>query len=346
MMCVCDCTVCTTIHTHTQPPNGLPNANTKANVKADTKAKVKADTKAKVKPDTKAKVKAKPLPEEKKDHRLIPGASIPLSKSTLINKNQHNVCLPVDGSSFRVRIGPDYYHNHKKHPSMGHLYTFVGCDVFSCEKKISNIAQYFQIPKVKNDTRYDLPGVIVLNCQVPDYSPKLLRGPYDGVGYSFLIWYVLSDETRKNIKLPKAKQHNSLYLLKRFIDASPNTKHPLRKRWKVITRVFNLDELDFGMFTNKLIQKYNGTPWLIRVCNTYLRYANYLEVDIDAHTFGWLSREGLRGCIGQVKKMVFDWAIVIEGHPDDELPEQILCACRCFKINLTGAKPFPFKIKK
>ena len=143
----------------------------------------------------------------------------------------------------------------------------------------------------------------------------------------------------------------ALRLLHRFVtaDSDPHTgdKHFLRDRFKGIARIANLDEANIATAPRKLIQTYNSTPFLIRTTSTFYNdptgHNAYFEVDVDVHRFGYLARLGLSGVRERIKDVVFDWAFVIEGHTDDELPENILSAARLGHLEMTAALPLPEK---
>ena len=143
----------------------------------------------------------------------------------------------------------------------------------------------------------------------------------------------------------------ALRLLHRFVtadsDAHTGEKHFLRDRFKGIARIANLDEAQIATAPRKLIQTYNSTPFLIRTTSTFYNDPSgqnqYFEVDVDVHRFGYLARLGLSGVRERIKDVVFDWAFVIEGHTDDELPENILSAARLGHLEMTAALPLPDK---
>ena len=122
-------------------------------------------------------------------------------------------------------------------------------------------------------------------------------------------------------------------LLHRFVTAQddPETgeRHFLRNRLKGIARIANLEAANIATAPRKLIQTYNSHalphPHDVDVLQRPPAGHNrYFEVDIDIHRFGYLARLGLSGVRERIKDVVFDWAFVIEGHTDEELPENIL----------------------
>ena len=141
----------------------------------------------------------------------------------------------------------------------------------------------------------------------------------------------------------------AIRLLHRFVtadsDVETGERHFLRDRFKGIARIANLEAANIATAPRKLIATYNSTPFLIRTTSTFFndaaRLNRYFEVDVDVHRFGYLARLGLSGVRERVKDVVFDWAFVIEGHTDDELPENILSAARLSKLEMTAALQLP-----
>ena len=143
----------------------------------------------------------------------------------------------------------------------------------------------------------------------------------------------------------------AIRLLHRFVTAEndPETgeRHFIRDRFKGIARISNLDAANIATAPRKLIQTYNSTPFLIRTTSTFYNdpkgQNRYFEVDVDVHRFGYLARLGLSGVRERIKDVVFDWAFVIEGHTDEELPENILSAARLSQLEMTAALQLPEK---
>mgnify|MGYP001028193463 CR=1 FL=1 len=52
----------------------------------------------------------------------------------------------------------------------------------------------------------------------------------------------------------------------------------MRKRFKVITRVVNTQEVEFNRVASALITKYNGKPFLAKTTTTFYRGDGYFEV--------------------------------------------------------------------
>eukprot|EP00456_Euglypha_rotunda_P079922 TRINITY_DN77100_c0_g1_i1.p1 TRINITY_DN77100_c0_g1~~TRINITY_DN77100_c0_g1_i1.p1 ORF type:complete len:136 (-),score=21.46 TRINITY_DN77100_c0_g1_i1:10-417(-) len=74
-----------------------------------------------------------------------------------------------------------------------------------------------------------------------------------------------------------------------------------------------------------LAERYNGKPFLSRPQHRFYRpEKSYLSVDLDVHIFSYLARMAFYSVRDKTKIMTADFAILIEGHSDEELPENIL----------------------
>lgn len=136
-----------------------------------------------------------------------------------------------------------------------------------------------------------------------------------------------------------AELPNSVRLLHRF--TSPDTDPELHLRFKCISRIVNVDDAGIGGAAKKLVQTYNGTPFLIKTTSVFHHGDKYFEVDVDVHRFSYLARLGLSGVRERIKDVIFDIAFVVEGHEETELPEQLLSAQRLSKLDLSASKTFP-----
>jgi len=165
----------------------------------------------------------------------------------------------------------------------------------------------------------------------------------DGRGYNLVFSFLLSNQSRE---LLKGESSNALRLLHRFIDNVENqsdSKSDIRKQFKAICRVFNPDEAIANSAARKMVHTYNSTPFVIRTCSDFMRGESYFEVDVDVHRFGYPARLGLSMLKDSVKNIVWDFGFVIQGNPDDELPEQMLGGARFSKIDpmVSGKSFFP-----
>lgn len=177
-----------------------------------------------------------------------------------------------------------------------------------------------------------IPPVVIFNVMVPNYSPPYWNDKDDGDGFSIIIFAELTDESRELIE--KGELTPSLRLFRNFVNAAPDSTY--RKCLKGICRIMNNKSASYGMVAQALVSRYNSTPFLCRTSTTfYLKEGHFFEIEIDSHRFGKVARQGLAHVRDYLSSVVFDFGFVIEGRPDAELPEQMLCAAR---ISKTGTK--------
>eukprot|EP01083_Nonionella_stella_P212817 768127_1 len=269
-----------------------------------------------------------------------------------------STCRPLswsncDATTFNVRRGPNYVAGQKS-PSKKALYKVFAMDAYKLPKKINKIFQFINIDKYINKYKSKLsngndilPPLFILNCMVPNYPPEIMGGRSDGEGYQLLIYAHLTNEIEKEIiNCNEKDMRPSVKLLRDFIH-SDLVNSEIRNRFKVIARVMNPNYTDFGFLANRLVKRYNGKPFLARTSSTfYYQPYKYFAADIDVHVFGYPARQGLSYVKDTIQTAIYDIGFVIEGHTNDQLPEQILACCRVSKMGVDLCKLFPKKIQK
>lgn len=158
-----------------------------------------------------------------------------------------------------------------------------------------------------------------------------------------------SDATNKEDDEAATLLPPCLSLLRRYVQAS--TDDALDLRFKVIPRVLNLNDgglpwaLQMAMTT-----QYNGKPFLSRPQHVKYTGDGYCELDMDVYEFNWLSKWALKTMLDGWKKdtdiirrLVADFAIVIEGHDDGELPEQLIGAFQLQNLKLSAVERAPWE---
>jgi hypothetical protein len=64
---------------------------------------------------------------------------------------------------------------------------------------------------------------------------------------------------------------------------------------------------------------------------------NYLEIDLDIHSYAFLARKALNSYATRLKEVVWEIGFVLQGNAPEELPEQLLgCAC-IYRTDFGGA---------
>jgi len=274
----------------------------------------------------------------------------PLEKFHLEEKAILDTCTPGtwsngDGTSFNVRLGPDYKTTGIKAPSHDSLYKIFAFDAYCTkEKKINHISRFYNMPtRPPVSEKYDIPPVLLINILVPDYDPPLWGvGPTDGKGYSMVFFGELSKSARELLR--EGKLTPALKLFQSFIQGGKRGKH--RDCLKCIARIVNTTEAvhSYGRLTGMLVSQYNGTPFLARDSPSfYYCPGKYFEIDLDGHLFGKIARKGLGAVKGYIEKLIYDFGFVIEGRTDEENPEQILASIRISKVGKNDTLQFPYE---
>ena len=284
-----------------------------------------------------------------------------------------------DGTTINVRRGPNYVSGQKA-PSKEAIYDVICMDAYKVPKKIHDITQFVNVGKFVNQYKtkyydkklYPLPGILIINIMVPDYSPSLSNvNNYDGPGYQVIIYAKLSDHVREMLSKKDLsvlvyicyilKNGNiymeiiytflfigilpsSINLLSTFMHTNFEENTKMRDRFKCIGRVMNLKYTGFNYFTSKILKTYNSKPFLTTTCCTfYHKPGKYFKIDLNAHEFGYLAKKVWNIIKSIMTNVIYDLAFVIQAETNDELPEQLLCCCRISKFGAHKAKKLPTK---
>ena len=153
-------------------------------------------------------------------------------------------------------------------------------------------------------------------------------------GTSLVFYFTL-----RLIEDEKKMDTNSIRLFKKFLNRK------VTGRFKLIPFVDNLKELKLPAVASTVVDKYNGKPVIINKSGSMFLTSSYLEVDIDIHSFPYVSKTSIFALRQYSKTTHARLAFVIQGEEDDELPEQILGVCEINKdldVELHSAHVFPF----
>ena len=82
------------------------------------------------------------------------------------------------------------------------------------------------------------------------------------------------------------------------------------------------------------------TPTLLgnKLKQHYYRGDNYFEVDVDVGSSA-IANNTVGLCIGVSTAIVVDMGICLQGNEEDELPEVMVGACSCVKVDTNLARP-------
>lgn len=260
-------------------------------------------------------------------------------------------CLPqtwlnILGSTFNVRKPPNYSETRAKTASSDALFEVYAIDVYKTEQKVAHFGRLVDMQDDPEREELGVPTNFIINWMVPNYAPTNPLSLWsakkeDGEGFSMVFYARMTDRTKAELRKPEDKQASAVKLLKNFILSDPSSD--LRKRFKIIARIMNSDDVEFNFVTRKLLNTYNAQPFLARTTTTFFRTDKYFEIDVDTHRFGYPAKSGLVGVKEKVGQIIFDFGFVIEGHGDEEQPEQILMCARVSKATLGDAVEFPYQ---
>mmetsp|Transcript_28747 Transcript_28747/g.75456 ORF Transcript_28747/g.75456 Transcript_28747/m.75456 type:complete len:296 (-) Transcript_28747:179-1066(-) len=266
-------------------------------------------------------------------NRVLVGVTIP---------DNEQVCEQYpdkrDMTKFRVRqVG--YSESNKKDVSGDPLYSCFARDCFSFSKKRYHVGELLELPELPPDLAEGVAGVppyIVLNVMLPNYQPSKLYSNYNGEGWSYTFYFVMTKATREWLHdLDNAPA--SVRTLHRFITVDD---HDWRDRLKIIASLLNPEETKFGRLTLAAVNKYNMKPFLSRPQHKFFKGPSYFEIDIDVHEFGYIPRSTWQAIKANVAQCKVDFGLTIEGRDDSELPEVMMLSVRHDKYNLEDAVPF------
>ncbi|KIZ06999.1 hypothetical protein MNEG_0944 [Monoraphidium neglectum] len=183
-----------------------------------------------------------------------------------------------------------------------------------------------------------LPPLLVFNVQMPQY-PAAFWGASDGPGQSIVYYFALPEDFD-----PETFQNRAaLGLLQRFVsNGRESDGSPTRERLKMIVRCCNAEEWAAAAPLNsaeyKLLVNYNEKPVLTRPQHFFYVGPNYLEVDMDVHSYAYLARKALNSYHSRLKSVVWENAFVLQGNASEELPEQVLGCGRIYRTDFEGAR--------
>lgn len=260
----------------------------------------------------------------------------------------------ADATSFMVR-GLHYARTKKKEPCAGCFYRLTGTDIYSFDQKIDHIARHVRLPDaprlgpgaLQGPHEDQIPPILIINVQLPTYSPALFGGRTDGKGQSLVYYFTLPEGWEPD----HVQNKNALHLLERFMaDGHEADGTATRERLKLIARVANKEEwakaAPLSGAEYRLLSNYNDKPLLTRPQQRFFRGDNYLEIDVDVHCYAYLARKAFSGFIPRLATVVFENAFIIQGNNNDELPELMLACARVSRVDFNKVRPFPGHMRR
>ncbi|KAH9100040.1 hypothetical protein Ae201684P_019045 [Aphanomyces euteiches] len=257
---------------------------------------------------------------------------------------------PLDATRFRVRKGPNYKRNKTKAPSGPALLELVAVDVFQVRTNYFCLVDDMLVVGFEDRQRWKQSSASE-RCRWPnrlvhtEHSNTMLHPvkswgeqKTDGVGINFITYFAIPKAIREQLDQDEDPAHPQIKLLKWFLEEDSH----VRDRLKAIVIVANPAEQKLGRLEKHLLETYNGQPLLTRPEHRFYRGDGYFEVDIDGHIFNYLARKGLTGITEHFGNMVVDFGFVMEGHDDDELPENVFGSGSLCKIDVKTASHISF----
>jgi hypothetical protein len=167
-----------------------------------------------------------------------------------------------------------------------------------------------------------------VNAVIPVDGPPLMGGGvHDGPCYQIIITFGASAEA---LAAWKAGGSPAYKLFARFLADAPEGVTPssgdidVKERLKLLPFLENIKVLGLPGW----IAGYNGKPALVTKSGSVYKGDDYLEVCMNTFRFGFLTKKGVHYLRERYQDFHLHVALTLEGRPDEELPEQVLLACR------------------
>jgi len=257
-----------------------------------------------------------------------------------MGESARNKAEEAAGSSFHVRIGPNYPKNGQKAPSADSLYELFSVDLFTSRECAFHLAERIKLPPPLPDAPgLQLPQVLLVTVQVPQEAPGLFSGSQDkGSALTAAFTFHLRKEVLANAA--SAAPSAAVQLLARYY-ARATSDQEMKKTFKMIGRARNYDALGLPGW----MKRFNGKPVIIHQSGEV--YAGerggvrYLEEDILVGRWSLWAKQGVHTLMPRYPEIDAEIGFVLQGTEDDELPEVMLGAARLPFIDVSNFPELP-----
>ncbi|EDQ88795.1 uncharacterized protein MONBRDRAFT_32615 [Monosiga brevicollis MX1] len=239
-----------------------------------------------------------------------------------------------DGSTFRVRRGPDYKKNGKKELSLPQMYDAVAVDCFRVERRCYPIAPIINLPALPDhlaDWKHeDVPATFILNIQLPGAAAKMFSSDIDGPTVHLIIYYHLRPDAARAIGEGVERQPAHDLWARWCREAFDDEK--MRGRFKMIGVVDNFKDIGLP----SILETYNGKPCIIYKTGSIAKGADctYIEAGINVHLFPYLTRNMIWSYRAKSLDMQLHIAGTIEARSDEEMPERVVFTNRITNMHV------------
>jgi len=241
------------------------------------------------------------------------------------------------GSSFHVRVGPDYPKNGLKAASADSLFDLISVDLFTTETCAVQLSERIRLPEPQpRQEGLAVPQVLLVTVGVPQEAPGLLTGSQDkSPTLTAAFTFHLSSAAQADAA--SASPSAAIRLLARYY-ARATGDSEVKRTFKMIGRAANYDSLGLPSW----IKRFNGKPVIIHQSGEV--YAGerdgvrFLEENVLVGRWSLWAKQGVHMIMPRYKEIDAEIGFVLQGTEDDELPETMLGAARLPYIDVA---PFP-----
>jgi len=264
------------------------------------------------------------------------------SLTDLKEKYKKGFCSEIPEGVIELR-SEKYMRSRKKEPAGPPICTLLGSDLFRSRLKADHISRRLKLPEVSSSLGIGpapkgYPKILVVNVQVPEYAPSMFGGARDGPGFSSMFYFAINYE---------AATAESRGLLYRFMNGGTEEDGgETRNRLKLIMRIANKEEAveSGGVLPaeKSLLDSWNAKPIMAQPQHRYYEDGErYLEAVVDLHLWKFLVRKVVTNAVNRFHLLKWDFALILQGNYEEELPEQLLAGIRMHYVSLSAGKHVP-----